>query len=221
MGDVRSSVPPRRRPKAEEFDAGDPDGATLGVALGGLPQHLGYALRRAQLAVFADFITTLEKVNLRPGEYSVLTLIAENPGILARRICRTLGIQPANFVTLFGRLESRGIVRRVAIDRRSNGLYLTAKGRTLLARAHILGAEHERKIADKIGRAECQRLIELLFRIADLDGDSTADAPSEPTPVAPLETAAPAPLDDESDRRRGPLRPAQNAPAVRSARKKR
>jgi DNA-binding MarR family transcriptional regulator len=202
MSVVRSSFPSPRRPKVEEFDAGDADGATLGVALGGLPQHLGYALRRAQLAVFADFIRTLEKVNLRPGEYSVLTLIAENPGILARRICQTLGIQPANFVTLCGRLESRGVVRRVAIDRRSNGLHLTPKGRALIARAHILGAEHERKIAAKIGRAECRRLIELLFRIADLDGGSNADARSEPPPLARVEAAAP------------------KAPAVRRARKK-
>ena len=221
MSAVRSSVPPSRRPKAEEFDAGDADGATLGVALGGLPQHLGYALRRAQLAVFADFIRTLEKVNLRPGEYSVLTLIAENPGILARRICQTLGIQPANFVALCGRLESRGLVRRVPIDRRSNGLYLTPKGRALIARAHILGAEHDRKIADKIGRAECRRLIELLFRIADLDDGSSGDALGLPTPVAPVEVSALAPLECESDRRRRPLRPAQKAPAAASARKKR
>ena len=192
MSEVRSSFPPPRRTKTEEFDAGEADGATLGVALGVLPQHLGYALRRAQLAVFADFIRTLEKVNLRPGEYSVLTLIAENPGILARRICQTLGIQPANFVTLCSRLESRGIVRRVAIDRRSNGLHLTPKGRMLVARAHILAAEHERKIADKLGRAECRRLIELLFRIADLDGGSNADAVSESSPVATAAPKAPA-----------------------------
>jgi DNA-binding MarR family transcriptional regulator len=189
--------------------------------LGALPQHLGYALRRAQLAVFADFIRTLEKVHLRPGEYSVLTLIAENPGILARRICQTLGIQPANFVTLCGRLESRGLIRRVAIDRRSNGLHLTPKGRTLIARAHILGAEHERKIADKIGRAECRRLIELLFRIADLDGGSSVDALSEPTPFAPAESAALAPVDLETNRRRRSPRPAPKDSASGRARKKR
>jgi DNA-binding MarR family transcriptional regulator len=184
MGEARSNSAPPGRPRIEDVEAGDIDGAPVGVALGGLSQHLGYALRRAQLAVFADFINTLEKVNLRPGEYSVLTLIAENPGIVARRICQTLGIQPANFVTLCSRLELRGIIRRVAIDRRSSGLYLTPKGRTLVARAQILGAEHERKIADKIGRAECRRLIELLFRIADLDG-APADVPGEPLALAP------------------------------------
>jgi DNA-binding MarR family transcriptional regulator len=188
MGEARSSLPPRR-PREEDVEAGDAGGASVEVALGGLPQQLGYALRRAQLAVFADFINTLEKVHLRPGEYSVLTLIAENPGIVARRICQALGIQPANFVTLCERLESRGIVRRVAIDRRSNGLYLTPKGRTLIARAHILSAEHERKTVDKIGRAECRRLIELLSRIAGLDAVSRADAPSDPPPPAPVKRA--------------------------------
>ncbi len=184
---MRSGVSAPRRSKIEERDAVE---ATAGIALGGLPEHLGYALRRAQLAVFADFIRTLETVHLRPGEYSVLTLIAENPGILARRICAALGIQPANFVTLCGRLEARGIVRRVAIDRRSFGLHLTAKGRTLVARARALSEEHERKIAAKIGRTQCRQLVELLYRVAELVDDATP-ASGEPAPVPKRPATAP------------------------------
>jgi DNA-binding MarR family transcriptional regulator len=142
--------------------------AAPSVALGPLQDSVGYVLRRAQLAVFADFIATLEQVDLRPGQYSVLTLIGENPGIVQRRLCETLSIKAANFVPLFAELERRGLTRRVAIDRRSNGLYLRAEGRTLIARAHILCERHERRITDAIGIAQSRPLIALLERVAGL-----------------------------------------------------
>ena len=48
--------------------------------LGPLPHLLGYALRRAQIAVFADFIAAFEPLGLRPAQFSVLLLIDINPG---------------------------------------------------------------------------------------------------------------------------------------------
>jgi DNA-binding MarR family transcriptional regulator len=142
--------------------------AGSGIELGPLNRHVGYALRRAQLAVFNDFIATLEQVNLRPGQFSVLTLIGENPGIVQRRVCETLAIKSANFVPLYAELERRQLTKRVAIDRRSNGLYLTAKGRALVARAQLLCDRHESRITATIGEPESRQLIDLLVRIAGL-----------------------------------------------------
>jgi hypothetical protein len=51
------------------------------VDLGVLPEHIGYVVRRAQLAIFKDFIQTLAPVDIRPAQYSVLIVIAENPGL--------------------------------------------------------------------------------------------------------------------------------------------
>ncbi len=144
-------------------------GAGPGAILGPLTNHVGYALRRAQLAVFADFITMLNQVDLRPGQFSVLTLIGENPGIVQRQVCETLDIKPANFVPLFAELERRRLTKREAIDGRSKGLYLTAKGRALTARAQELVTRHQERIEAKIGAAECRHLIGLLFALADLD----------------------------------------------------
>jgi hypothetical protein len=111
------------------------------VSLGQLPDHIGYALRRAQLAVFNDFITVLAQVDLRPGQFSVLVL----------------------------EIERRGFTRRVAIDGRSKGLYLTPEGQAVTAQALHLTELHQARISAKIGAAECRHLGELLFRIADLD----------------------------------------------------
>jgi DNA-binding MarR family transcriptional regulator len=139
----------------------------LGVDLGNLTRHVGYALRRAQLAVFADFIATLERVDLRPGQYSVLTTVDLNPGIIQRSACDALGIATANFVPLIHELEFRGLLRRVPLDRRSNGLFLTAKGRRLLRRADALCETHRTRLAEKLGAKECDRLVDLCHRVAE------------------------------------------------------
>ena len=41
---------------------------------------IGYRLRRAQLSVFQRFLAVFDELKLRPAEYSVLVLIADNPG---------------------------------------------------------------------------------------------------------------------------------------------
>ncbi len=163
IGEVKAPRKPRS-PAA----AGPAPTVTPSIDYGPLPGHIGYALRRAQLAVFADFIATLEHVDLRPAEFSVLTLIGANPGIFQRVVCDALAIKPANFVPLYAELERRRLTKRVAIDGRSKGLYLTVKGRELAARAQSLCDEHQRRITARLGEAACQELIDHLFALAEI-----------------------------------------------------
>jgi DNA-binding MarR family transcriptional regulator len=107
------------------------------VSFGALSEHLGYVLRRAQMAVFADVIEALKGVDLTPGKFSVLFLIRENPGLPQSAICEALGILKGNFVALLHEFERRGLAERRAggPDARTNALYLTRRGRDLLRRA--------------------------------------------------------------------------------------
>ena len=110
------------------------------VSLGDLSEHLGYVLRRAQMAVFQAFIEALRTVDLTPGKYSVLLLIGENPGLPQSAICDALGILKGNFVALLHEFERRGLAERRAggVDARTNALHLTRKGHNLLRRASAL-----------------------------------------------------------------------------------
>src|SRR5262245_53708342 len=94
--------------------------------IGVLPQHLGYFVRRLQVAVFQDFIRTLAPVDLRPAQYSVLVVIAANPRLSQADVAAALGIERARLVHLLDRLERRGLIRRLAspTDRRSHALEL-------------------------------------------------------------------------------------------------
>jgi DNA-binding MarR family transcriptional regulator len=158
-----------------------PDEIAAGDAgeLGPLTQYVGYALRRAQVALFGDFIRTLAEVDLRPAQFSVLTVIDANPGLLQSRAGAALGIQKANFVPLLRELEERGLVRRVPLDGRSNGLHLTAAGKRLLGRARRLHDEHHGRVAALIGESDRPKLIAMLWRLSALanGNEARADAP--------------------------------------------
>lgn len=136
--------------------------------LGVLPEHIGYVVRRAQLAIFKDFIRTMAGVDIRPAQYSVLLVVAGNPGLTQAELGRALAIKRANLVGMLNELERRKLARRVASpgDRRSHALHLTASGRTMLARYRRLAEAHEKRATRTLDAAERQMLLDLLQRVA-------------------------------------------------------
>lgn len=141
------------------------------IRLGYLDGLLGYMLRRAQLAVFQDFLQTMRGHDLRPAQFSVLAIIGANPGLKQSRVSEALGINRANFVALLDELEKRKLAKRAPApgDRRSNALYLTPKGESFLREAYEhLRAHHERRMDEALGSTDKQHLLELLGKLAAL-----------------------------------------------------
>ena len=65
------------------------------------------------------------------------------------------------------KLEARSLIeRRRGADRRTNGVWLTRPGRTMLARALRSIARHEQRIAAHLSSAERRQLLELLGKIS-------------------------------------------------------
>ncbi len=158
-----------RRNGEEGAGAGGARPARRGpLQLGYLSEHIGYVVRRAQLAIFKDFIKTMAPVDIRPAQYSVLIVIGENPGLTQAALGRALAIKRANLVGMLNELERRKLARRVASpsDRRSHALFLTATGRQMLARFHRLALEHEKRATRALDPAEKRVLLELLVRVA-------------------------------------------------------
>jgi DNA-binding MarR family transcriptional regulator len=165
------------------------------MKLAPLTGYVGYALRRAQGAIFADFNATLSGLDLRPGQFAVLMLIERNPGASQSSVSLALGIQKANFVATIADLEKRQLVRRRKsdTDARTYSLSLTADGRALLKRAAELQALHESRVIAHIGPEARVQLLGLLERLAELpcpqrkkraaemsDGESLREDPEPP-----------------------------------------
>jgi DNA-binding MarR family transcriptional regulator len=135
-------------------------GATTGI--------VGYRLRRAQLSVFQKFLAVFDELKLRPAEYSVLVLIADNPGRKQTEIAEVLGIKRANFVTMVHGLEERGLVERMpsSADKRANALHLTRQGEAFLQHARGVHTAMEDDLVARLGGPQARdRLLALLDRL--------------------------------------------------------
>lgn len=129
---------------------------------------IGYRLRRAQVSVFQQFMARFAEFGLTPAEYSVLALIAANPGSKQTQVGAALGIKRANFVTLINALEERGLTerRQPAGDRRANALFLTDAGAAFIARANAVQARFEAEMVEQLGGPRARdQLVALLDRL--------------------------------------------------------
>jgi DNA-binding MarR family transcriptional regulator len=134
------------------------------IELGVLDGHLGYFLRRSQLAVFQDFIDTLASIDIRPAQYSVLVVVGANKGVSQADVAQHLGIERARLVRLLDRLEKRGLTQRLPSphDRRSHALQLTSRGQQTLRRAKVLAARHETRLIERLGPAHHRLMLDAL-----------------------------------------------------------
>lgn len=156
---AQSSRAGRRPPRANDGNA--PAGAVTLKKLNGLA---GYLIRQAQLWVFEDFNATLGPLELRPVHFSILAIVAENPGLSQMALSHVLGLVRSALVPMLDGLESRGLLERAPskTDRRSHALYLTADGKVLLERAEALVQEHEKRLMKKVGIAGHKQLLQIL-----------------------------------------------------------
>ena len=128
---------------------------------------VGYNARRAALAVIGLFLDEMAVYELRPVDFSALSLITHNPGITSRQLCTTLGIQAPNIVAMVNGFEQRGLIQRHAHPRdgRAYGLMLTAEGEALMAKAEKTASTLETRAAAKLTAAERQDMIRLLKKV--------------------------------------------------------
>ena len=128
---------------------------------------LGYNARRAALVIIERFIQDMASFDLRPVDFSVLSVIFHNPGVTSRQLCAALSILPPNLVGLIKALEKRELIERRPHpqDGRALGLHTTAAGQQLMKQAEKQAAETARLVAHRLSLHEQQQLIALLQKI--------------------------------------------------------
>jgi DNA-binding MarR family transcriptional regulator len=138
------------------------------VDLGPLGDSFGYLLRRAQVAVFQRFFDLFAEFDIRPAQYSVLTVIERNPGLSQTRLADALGIKKTNLVAIIDTLEQRGLARRKSTetDRRSHALFLTPRGTVLIGRLHRMDAALDQGMSRLMNGSERQRFCDVLRQVA-------------------------------------------------------
>jgi DNA-binding MarR family transcriptional regulator len=130
--------------------------------------YLGYQIRRAQLAVYDDFMAGQRRTPpITPGQFTVLLLVDENPGLNQQALCRHMAVDKSTMTVSLSRLVRRGLIERVRSpeDRRQNGLRLTTAGAAALREMRTYVGQHEQRIGAQLSARERKQLIGLLRRV--------------------------------------------------------
>ncbi len=149
----KSPAPPPARP--ERLDAGL------------LESLVGYNARRAWLIVSELFAERMAEYGLKQVDFSVLSLLAHNPGATSRQICATLDILPPNLVSLIAALDGRKLIERRPhpSDGRAMGLHLTRAGQALIREAEKAVVQLEIEASARLTARERETLIRLLQKL--------------------------------------------------------
>ncbi len=128
---------------------------------------VGYNARRAWLIISSVFSERMASYGLKQIDFSVLSLLAHNPGATSRQLCTTLDILPPNLVSLVATLDSRGLIERRPHphDGRAVGLHLTSAGEALVRDAEQTVVQLESDASANLTVRERETLIKLLQKI--------------------------------------------------------
>lgn len=160
----RSAAGRENAPETTQTDAPDEDAALNNHYLEGT---IGYAIRRAQIAVFSDLYRTIGELSVTPTQFSVLSLVADNPGMTQAAIAAALGVERPRIVPVIDALEARGVATRVtsAADRRAREIHLTREGRALLRELKRRFATHQARMVARL-QGDPEIFLGELWRLA-------------------------------------------------------
>ena len=139
------------------------------MELGALQDNVGYHMRKAVLASQSSFLRATG-VKLMTGQYSVMEIIAQNPGRTQSAIAWAAGLDRSSLVPILNQFEKNGLINReeVKSDKRAYAVSLTIKGKEELEALRGQIEQMEKKFITGLGTKNHQQLIVLLQKFMDI-----------------------------------------------------
>lgn len=128
---------------------------------------LGMQLRGAYLSMHRTFQAHFAPFGVTADQFVVLSLLAEEDGIIQRELVRRTFSDANTITALLRLLERKGLIRRVRHDHdgRARCVHLTAGGRRL-QRELVRSAEHlHRRLRESVPTDELATLLRCLERV--------------------------------------------------------
>ncbi|OUR75247.1 hypothetical protein A9Q83_17580 [Alphaproteobacteria bacterium 46_93_T64] len=144
------------------------DAAHAPMKLGALEQNVGYHMRKSVLAAQSSFLRETG-VKLMTGQYSVMEIIANNPGRTQSAIAWAAGLDRSSLVPILNQFEKNGTIKRdpVANDKRAYAVSLTEKGEEDLLELRGKVEEMEQVFIKGMGARSHKQLISLLNKFME------------------------------------------------------
>lgn len=156
-----SSRPKNRAPSQRGQDA---NALVPGVNYGALDELVGYAIRRAQIRIYQDFLDALGVWSITPPRFAAMTLILNNDKLKLTELAQAMGIARSGAVEVVNSLEKLGYVARAdsLLDRRAYALMLTDAGRAAVHDITKTIRDHDARISARLSPDEHKELLRLL-----------------------------------------------------------
>jgi len=136
------------------------------------PWSVGFLLSQVGTYASRKFAERLAAIDLQPPLFRVLNVVDAAEGLSQQAIGEATQAPASRMVAIVDELERRGLIERRPHpgDRRVHALYLTGKGRKLLARGRQIAAAHGAELTRGMSKADRERLLALLRRIVEQQG---------------------------------------------------
>lgn len=155
----------KRRRSSSIGAAADSGGSTVPEAFASL---IAYHLRLAQEASFQAIRQGAGKSDLKPGWYTILTVLSDNPGLTPTELSRLCGRDRSTLTSTLKGLSARGFIsrRHTPEDQRSYSVHLTPAGEAMLRKLRVIARAHDARLDAIVGKDK-SLLIAMLRRIAE------------------------------------------------------
>ncbi|MBL4895199.1 MAG: winged helix-turn-helix transcriptional regulator [Emcibacter sp.] len=139
------------------------------LSYGMLDRMVGLELRKAQTLASQTFLRVLEG-RILPGHFTILVLIAHNPGQSQSRIAEAAGLDRSSLVPILKHFDNNGLIQRIPArhDRRSKTMAITPKGEDFIKKYTGEIQKLEDMLIKGLGRENHAKLSELLIQFQNL-----------------------------------------------------
>ncbi|QFZ17840.1 MarR family winged helix-turn-helix transcriptional regulator [Saccharothrix syringae] len=148
-----------------------------------IDDRLGHHIKRVEQELIAVKNAVLRPLGLNVPQYTVLLVLAEEPGLSGAALARRCLVTPQTMSTVLNTLESKELVIRQnhPIHTHIHEARLTRKGRSLLNRADVAAIEVEQKLGDEFTAQERTTLQQLLARCGAVLSKHMVEMKAAPT----------------------------------------
>ena len=132
-----------------------------------LDSSLGFLMNRAANLMRGAIEERLKKYGLTAPQWAVLARLTEEDGLNHSEICRRLFFDKPTITGIVGRLEKKGLVKRLkeTKDRRVVAVHLTGKGKSLMEKLPSFADEVNRAASRGLKPGEADALKDALRRV--------------------------------------------------------
>ena len=128
---------------------------------------VGYVMRRVQMQLTQHLSSRLEEHDIRPAQFTALSIIEQSPGLMQADLAKALAIEPPQAVLMVNKLETRWLAMRIRSnpDKRSYGLFLSKAGEQLLKQLKQVVVQSDLDSTAALSGEERAQLLSLLNKL--------------------------------------------------------